>query len=754
MPAVYNGQEVVFGLDIGTRSIVGTVGYKNAQNRFEIVAQVEKFHDTRAMLDGQIHDISKVAETISDVKDQLEKKLNIQLKEVCIAAAGRVLKTAVGVVDEDLEDNAVVDDELVYTLEMLGIEKANDIISEENQTEDKFYCVGYTVVRYFLNGFAIGNLVGHKARKIGAEVLATFLPEDVVDGLYAAVAEAGLEVVNLTLEPIAAMNVAIPEQYRLLNIALVDVGAGTSDICITKDGSVVAYGMIPFAGDKLTEVLVQKYLVDFQTAEKIKTMPANKKTMTYKDIMGDKQKITRDEINGDLKESIDFMTQQIADKITELNGGKPVSAVFVVGGGGKVDNFTSTLADQLGLVKNRVAIRGPEVMGNIDMLDETLKKDALYVTPIGICINYYEKKNNFIFVSVNGERVKLYNNNKLSVMDAAAAAAFPNEKLFPRRGADITFSINGKQRIVRGNKGEAATIKLNKKEVSMTSPVTQNDKIVITESTVGDPAYLEVRQLPEYSDEIHFRVNGQTITCPKYALVNDELKSEYYSIQDGDQVHILDYYTVEQLLLFLDLPKDVSFFINHERATLKDQIYDNYMINWAENVEKLEDLEKSMGVTTHSALEEENAKEDASQDSSKKEESQSSVETHAMDELKESELKESDLKASNSKKAYSQTSGSEWKDENNSDGIDQDTQVALEHENRSKEPIDLHVIVNNQPVTLKNKPSYIFVDILDFYPFDVSNLGGSKLITTLNDVEVGFTEELHEADVIRIYWKD
>ena len=56
----------------------------------------------------------------------------------------------------------------------------------------------------------------------------------------------------MTLEPIAAINVAIPENYRMLNIALVDVGAGTSDISITRDGSIIAYGMIPHAGDELT----------------------------------------------------------------------------------------------------------------------------------------------------------------------------------------------------------------------------------------------------------------------------------------------------------------------------------------------------------------------------------------------------------------------------------------------------------------------------------------------------------------------
>lgn len=710
MPALYNGQEIVFGLDIGTRSIVGTIGYKDARNRFQIVAQVERFHETRAMLDGQIHDISKVAETICEVKEELEKKLGITLKEVCIAAAGRVLKTAVGVCEEELEEETVVDEELIYTLDMLGIERANEIILQENQTDVKFFCVGYTVIRYLLNGFAIGNLLGHKARKIGAEVLATFLPEDVVDGLYAAVSEAGLEVVNLTLEPIAAMNVAIPEQYRLLNIALVDVGAGTSDICITKDGSVVAYGMIPFAGDKLTEVLVQKYLIDFQMAEKIKMMPMTRKSMQYKDIMGDKHKITREELDADLKPEIQSMTSQIADKIKELNGGKAVSAVFVVGGGGKVPNFTKELAGSLGIVPNRVAIRGPEVMGNIDMLDDTLKKDALYVTPIGICINYYEKKNNFIFVHVNGERAKLYNNNKLTVMDAAAAVGFPNELLFPRRGADITFMVNGKQRIIRGSKGEPATIRLNQKEVSMTTPITQNDKITIVESTVGEPAYQEVGHLPEYSEEIHFRVNGQTVICPRYVMVNGELKSEYYSIQDKDQIVILDYYTVEQLLLFLDLPKNVSFYINHEAAGMKERIYDNYMINWAENEEHLAELENK-------------------------------TKTEFIPEMLQSESEGESLNAD----ALAESEEDVLRDLQSEETLAEPVQM---------KPKDMHILVNEQPVTLQNKADYIFVDILDYYPFDLSVMGGNTLVTMLNDVEVGFTEPLHEGDVVKIFWKE
>ena len=72
----------------------------------------------------------------------------------------------------------------------------------------------------------------------------------------------------------------------MLNIALIDVGAGTSDICVTKDGSIIAYGMIPMAGDELTEVLVHEFLVDFATAETIKRASTEGGDITYEDIMG------------------------------------------------------------------------------------------------------------------------------------------------------------------------------------------------------------------------------------------------------------------------------------------------------------------------------------------------------------------------------------------------------------------------------------------------------------------------------------
>ena len=339
-------EELVFGLDIGTRNVVGSVGYKEGRE-FHVIAHSVKEHETRAMLDGQIHDIGRVGNTIKAIKDDLERQLEQPLKEVCIAAAGRVLKTVTTTVEHRFAEETIVTGEDIHTLDLLGIEQAQQVLAEENDTHYKFYCVGYSVMHYYLNGEMFTNLEGHKAETISEDIIVTFLPEDVVDGLYSAVDIAGLEVVNLTLEPIAAINVAIPENFRMLNIALVDVGAGTSDICITKDGSIIAYGMIPHAGDELTELIVQQYLVDFNTAESMKLASSFGDTVEFKDIMGLSHTIESQEIWDLTEPTVDKITEEVAQKIKELNGDKSVSATFVVGGGGKIHGFTEKLAEHL-----------------------------------------------------------------------------------------------------------------------------------------------------------------------------------------------------------------------------------------------------------------------------------------------------------------------------------------------------------------------------------------------------------------------
>lgn len=575
---------LVFGLDIGTRSIVGTVGYMTGE-RFHVVDQEIREHETRAMLDGQIHDIRKVGNTISAVKEGLEERLGRPLTDACIAAAGRVLRTVTVHAEQNFEKEKEVSEEDIYALTSLGVENAYKDFNSSMDNGDgtiKFYCVGYSVIRYFLNGYPMGNLEGHKAREIGCDLIATFLPDDVVDGLYKAVEFAGLEVANLTLEPIAAIQVAIPEMYRMLNIALVDVGAGTSDISITRDGSIIAYGMIPVAGDALTEIIAQNCLVDFNTAECIKRQSGEMEQVEYQDIMGLPQVITRQQVEELVKPVVDRMTEEVADKIRELNGDKSVSAVFVVGGGGVIAGYTQSLAQQLGIQKERVAVRGQEVMQQIEFLKEDARKDSLMVTPIGICLSFYEQSNSFIFVHFNKQRIKIYDNNHLAVVDAAVQAEFPNDGLFPKRGKELNFTVNGQYRIQRGEPGEAAMIFVNGYEADIHTGIHANDVIEVRESTAGEAASLEIDQLPEYLSTLRVKINGTMVELPRFVQVNGSLQSGYYKIQDGDVIEILNYYTVEQIAAFVDfnMKESTQCYVNNRLADGQTQVYENFTVEW------------------------------------------------------------------------------------------------------------------------------------------------------------------------------
>jgi cell division protein FtsA len=713
---------LIFGLDIGTRSIVGTVGYRKGDH-FYVVAQAIREHMSRAMMDGQIHDIGKVSETIRQVKEQLERELGHGLSDVCIAAAGRVLRTVTTYAEIDLGASREVTQEDVYSLANLGVEKSYEEFAATNDSDIKFYCVGYTPMRYYMNGYPIGNLEGHKAKTIGTDLIATFLPDDVVDGLYKAVEAADLKVVNLTLEPIAAMQVAIPEKYRMLNMALVDVGAGTSDISLTKGGAIIAYGMIPVAGDSLTELIVQHCLVDFDTAEMIKRQVSVKDMVEYTDIMGLPQTIASAEVINLLEDSICRMTKMVADCIRELNGDKPVSAVFVVGGGGMIPGYTQHLAGELGIPKERVAIRGEEVMQMITFETEDARKDSLMVTPIGICLCYYEQGNHFIFVMFNDLRLKMFDNGNLTVADAAIQAQFPNDALFPKRGEALVFTVDGKSRMIRGQQGEAAVITLNGETADIHTKVHNGDRIQVVPSTAGESASLTLGKLSEMSADLTIIVNASPIKLPKTASVNGELADNTYAIKSGDAVVVHNYYTVAQIARFMDIPlqEGLSILVNDTPAKPETNVYENFTVTWDFSQIRYHETKKIDWEEMTAA----------------------SVDNGSFSNHTESEIQED--------RHAGKPGGSERRSRYGTIRKDGKAQEIGEKEDLGTKRIT--VIVNRQPIPLTGKAAYVFVDIFEFYPFDLHNAKGKSIVAQLNGRPAEYLEKIQDGDVIEIYWR-
>lgn len=202
----------LFALDIGTRSVVGIILEEHGDS-FHVVDILVEEHKERAMVDGQIHNVLKVAEIIQSVKEKLEQKHG-KLEKVSVAAAGRALKTEQAEVIMDIKNRPIFSEDDMNRLELSAVQKAqsNLIQNDTDKHTNHYYCVGYSVVYYRLDGEEIGSLVDQQGNEASIEVIATFLPRVVVESLLSALKRANLEMEALTLEPIAAINVLIPLQ--------------------------------------------------------------------------------------------------------------------------------------------------------------------------------------------------------------------------------------------------------------------------------------------------------------------------------------------------------------------------------------------------------------------------------------------------------------------------------------------------------------------------------------------------------------
>lgn len=744
--------EIIFGLDIGTRTVIGLVGYKK-EDEFHVLASKTIEHESRAMIDGQIHDIGKVAKIASQVKKDLESKTGYTFNKVSIAAAGRSLKTYNVSVSETLDEKTemLVNTETIKALEVEGLNKAQGELVKELNEAEKYFCVGYSVVNYYLDGLIITNLEGHKGKKIAADVLATFLPQIVVDSLYAVVERIGLEVASMTLEPIAAINVVIPENLRLLNLALVDVGAGTSDIAVTKDGSISAYGMIPIAGDEITEKLVHTYLIDFQTGEKVKQQIADSEEIEFEDILGISHVATKQELLNVIEPIVERLASEVAAKICLVNGGKSTSAVFCVGGSSQIPGFIDKLCSKLEIPKERVAVRGSEALIKIKFPEGEKLTGPMYVTPIGICItSALDKGYDFIYVSVNGDIVELMKSKDLTVLDAAIAKGFDHTNLINRKGNDLLFRLNGSIKKIKGEFGIPAELFVNDEIVSLDSIIKEDDKIKIVSAINGKDAKTFVKDFIEEYTKKDVYLNGNLMELNTFAMINGKMVSIDDEIHNDDEVFIFKFDTVKDLCNYSEIDlTDKEIYLNGQIVSQQSAISQNDHIEIKSKTSLKETIQNKI---TEKAQEQSNkivedkqvnkaeeistdSQNNASTKSEELETAQNQISTVQKEEI--SVTKEINVEEASLKKASS---------ENEEDNLENINRI-IQQSN-----FPLEVIVNGKAVTIKDKRNLIFVDIFNYINFDLSKPQGI-ISLKLNGRKANYTDPIRNGDYIEISWE-
>lgn len=563
----------IFALDIGTRKIVGLVMERNG-NQYQVLGSEMREHQTRAMMDGQIHDVEAVASTIQEIKEALESRLEMRLNAAAVAAAGRSLKTAQGYSKQRRPPTDEISREEVTALELAAVQDAQLRLAEEDQVSpdrSTYFCVGFSVVYYHLEGQNLGSLVGQVGAEIGIEVIATFLPRVVVDSLFSSLKRADLSVESLTLEPIAALSVAIPGNMRMLNLALVDIGAGTSDIAVVRSGNVFAYAMVPIGGDEITEKLAGHYLLDFLSAESVKRQLQTGEDICFEDILGNPWQLSTAAIGQVLEPTIRELTGAVAEQILSLNQKVP-DAVMCVGGGSLTINLIGMLARDLNLPENRVGIRTPETFAHITV-DSDYLKGPQGVTPLGIAYHSLSMPVvPFIKVIVNEREVPLWNMGHLTVAAGLLSSGISLANIYGKPGLGKTLEINGRIQIFRGELGTPPYIEVNGEEAALDTVIHDEDRITFRRGTDGHDVHLCIGDLIPPSQGSAW-VNGEEIKLEPWVKVNGLVWDQEQEIPDRAKVEYREAPQLKNVLLKAGVPEDM----------LEEKLY-RYVLNGQQGV--------------------------------------------------------------------------------------------------------------------------------------------------------------------------
>jgi cell division protein FtsA len=253
--------EIIVGLDIGTTKIACIVGQRNEFGKIEIlgIGKSESIGVTR----GVVTNIEKTVTSIRAAVEQAEATSGVQIRVVNVGIAGQHIKSLQfnGMrtrrnLDEEItrqDIDALVED--MFKLNMLPGEEIIHALPQEFTVDQETGIkdpVGMCGVRLQANFHIITGQV------------------TAIRNIYKCVTKAGLQVDQLTLEPLASSAAVLSDEEKEAGIALVDIGGGTTDIAIFQDGIIRHTAVIPFGGNVITDDIRQGCTIMKNQAEQLK----------------------------------------------------------------------------------------------------------------------------------------------------------------------------------------------------------------------------------------------------------------------------------------------------------------------------------------------------------------------------------------------------------------------------------------------------------------------------------------------------
>ncbi|MBN3036473.1 MAG: cell division protein FtsA [Bacteroidales bacterium] len=374
--------DIIVGLDIGTTKIAAIVGRKNELGKIEILGYGRT--ESIGVKRGVVSNIENTVNSISIAVQEASVKSDVDIKYVNVGIAGQHIKSLQhrgSLIREHYDEEISQADvdrlhQNMYNLNMSPGEEIIEVIPQE-------YIVD--------NEQGIKQPAGMLGNNLEANFHIIIGQTTAAKNIYKCVTKAGLEVVDLILEPIASAEAVLSEEEKEAGVALVDIGGGTTDIAIFQDGIIRHTAVIPFGGDVITEDVKEGCSIIRKHAEELKVKFGSALASENRDeeivaIPGLRGRPPKEITLRNLASIIQARMEEIVEHVYfEIrNSGyekKLIAGIVLTGGGAQLKHLTQ-LTEYITGMDTRIGYPNEHLSNNVP--DELAS--PMYATGIGLVI--------------------------------------------------------------------------------------------------------------------------------------------------------------------------------------------------------------------------------------------------------------------------------------------------------------------------------------------------------------------------------
>lgn len=379
------------GLDIGTTKIVAIIGKENEYGKIEVLGIGKS--KSLGVHRGVVNNITQTIKSIQQAVEEAEANSGLKISSVVVGIAGqhiRSLQHSDYITRVDSEE-VINEDDLdklcnqVYKLVMLPGEEIIHVLPQE----------------YKVDGQAeIKQPIGMYGGRLEANFHVVVGQVSSIKNVGRCIKSAGLNLGNITLEPLASSEAVLSQEEKEAGVALIDIGGGTTDLAIFKDGIIRHTAVIPFGGGVITEDIKEGCSIIEKQAELLKikfgsAWPGENKDNEIVSIPGlrgrEPKEITLKNLSKIIHARVVEIVEQVYVEIKnyghEEQKKKLIAGIVLTGGGSQLKHLKQ-LVEYITGMDTRIGYPNEHLAGDSD--DDVAS--PLYATAVGLLMNAVKNK--------------------------------------------------------------------------------------------------------------------------------------------------------------------------------------------------------------------------------------------------------------------------------------------------------------------------------------------------------------------------